>query len=331
MEIEQIVGWTPIQIYLQKPHPVLEWCDLRDVTFSEPFFEEMVAHCLHNDPNRIRVQTKLEALAELHEINPGLEPTGFIFHMSKCGSTLISRILSALPQNLVISEAVSISSILLGAKLLNLPEEQVIKWLRLLFSALGQRRLGLERNYFIKFSSWNVLKLPLIKKAYPDVPWIFVYRDPIEVMVSVLKSSRGWIKLKTKPQIAEMMTGLGAKEIEQMSAEEYCARGLANFCQTALQMSNQNSLLLNYKQLPEAGWSSLPDFFQVTFLPDEKERMRDLSQFYSKDPTSKKLFTNDSAAKQKESSETVWKMANKYLVELYENLELIRLTQNIGA
>ncbi|CAN0557492.1 unnamed protein product, partial [Laminaria digitata] len=30
-----------------------------------------------------------------------------------------------------------------------------------------------------------------ISEAYPEVPWVFVFRDPVEVMVSNLKSLAG--------------------------------------------------------------------------------------------------------------------------------------------
>ncbi len=337
--MEQLVGLTPTLIHLKTPHPLVQWCDLSNIVFSDPFFNQTIARSLRENPSRLRFQTQLDALADLHEISPGLEPTGFIFHMSKCGSTLVSKSLSALPQNLVISEAAPMNSFL-AADLLGMSEAEIIKWLRLLISALGQKRRESETNYFIKFKSWNIRKLYLIKKAFPNVKWVFVYRDPIEVMVSVLKAPAEWMDLKSKsitddpiwtelkstPRISESITGFCAEEIEQMSSEEYCARVLASFCQTALQMADRNALMLNYKQLPEAAWSSLLDFFQLSLSSNEKDCMRDRSQLYSKDQTNKRVFINDSDAKQKQSSEAVREMATKWLVELYESLELHRVS-----
>ena len=34
--------------------------------------------------------------------------------------------------------------------------------------------------------AWQIHSLPLIRAAFPDTPWVFVYRDPLEVMVSQL-------------------------------------------------------------------------------------------------------------------------------------------------
>lgn len=339
--MEQIVGLTPTLIHLKKPHPLVQWCDLSNIVFSDPFFNQTIARCLREDPSRLRFQTQLDALADLHEINPGLKPTGFIFHMSKCGSTLVSQNLSKLPQNLVISEPAPMNSIL-AADRVDISEEDRIKWLKLLVSALGQKRRETESNYFIKFKSWNIRKLSLIKKAFPDVKWVFVYRNPVEVMVSVLKAPAEWMDIKSNnvtddpiwtdlkntPGICESITGFSAPEIEQMTSEEYCARMLASFCQIALQMADHNTLMLNYNQLPEATWSSVLDFFQVNFSEEEKKRMRDTSQLYSKDPTKKRVFVNDSETKQKQCYREVQEMASQWLDELYKNLELHRLTVN---
>ena len=50
-------------------------------------------------------RTPVEVLTRWREERPGLAPTGFVFHLSRCGSTLVSQMLAALPQNVVLSEA----------------------------------------------------------------------------------------------------------------------------------------------------------------------------------------------------------------------------------
>jgi len=42
---------------------------------------------------------------------------------------------------------------------------------------------------FFKFQSVLTFSLPEIRKAYPSVPWIFVYRNPVQVMVSHFKGT----------------------------------------------------------------------------------------------------------------------------------------------
>ena len=54
----------------------------------------------------------IDVLLEWQEQSPGLPPSGFIFHMSRCGSTLAARMLAASPRNIVLSEADPIDYVL---------------------------------------------------------------------------------------------------------------------------------------------------------------------------------------------------------------------------
>src|SRR6266542_3419017 len=88
-----------------------------------------------------------------HEAQPGLSPSGFIFHMSRCGSTLISQMLAALPQNIVISEAGPIDSLLrTNFHDPSFADDRRPIWFAWVVSALGQRRSGQEQHFFIKFN-----------------------------------------------------------------------------------------------------------------------------------------------------------------------------------
>jgi len=181
-------GWIPIRVYWKEHRPLVDWCWVGTRRFSEPFFDHTIDACQRLPFSILfRPQTPFEMLRERHAIQPGLEPDGFIFHMSRCGSTLASQMLAALPRNVVISEAGSIHSVL-RAKFRepSLTDEERADWLRWIVSALGQRRAGDEKHLFIKFDSWSVMDFPLIRRAYPAVPWIFLYRNPAEVLVSQL-------------------------------------------------------------------------------------------------------------------------------------------------
>ena len=64
-------------------------------------------------------------------------------------------------------------------------EDERLEWLRWMVEVLGRPRAQ-EKHYIIRFDARNIIDLPLIRRAFPNVPWVFVYRDPIEVMVSHL-------------------------------------------------------------------------------------------------------------------------------------------------
>ena len=89
---------TPATISLMADGPVVLWRDLGPFDFDQPFFRQTVemAQRLSIEPQSpFRAQpplrTGLDALSEAATARPGLPLAGLIFHMTHCGSTLISR------------------------------------------------------------------------------------------------------------------------------------------------------------------------------------------------------------------------------------------------
>ena len=180
MDVKQLPAnfeeWAPIRVFWQGNRPYVDWCYMDTDRFVHPFFDITIQRRLQ-DPFSLlfQYQSPADELAELNIVQPGLRPSGFIFHMSRCGSTLISQMLAALPQNIVISEASPIDS-LLRANFVDpsISDERRIGWLRGIIGALGRKRFSDEAHYFIKFDSWHTLYLELIHRAFPEVPWIFL-------------------------------------------------------------------------------------------------------------------------------------------------------------
>jgi hypothetical protein len=323
MEVAQLIDWTPVRFYFgPQSQPMADWCYLGERRFTDPFFEQTIERCLRHPFNLLfRHQTPVEVLAEMYEAQPGLSPTGLIFHMSRCGSTLISQMLAALPQNIVISEAGTIDSIL-RANFLNptVTDDQQLDWLRWMTSALARRRQDRERHLFIKFDSWHTLSMPLILRAFPGVPWIFVYRDPVEVIVSHLRVPSGRM---LSGMTETHLLGMDITTITRMPLEEYCAMVTARICETALQRHRDGAgTIISYRQLPEAVCSLLPDVFHLTYREADLERMRDAAQFDAKDPSAR--FVDDTTAKRREATDAVRRVADKWVGSLYEQLEARR-------
>lgn len=134
-----------------------------------------------------RHQLPLDSLLEWQARSPGLAPSRFIYHMSRCGSTLVSQMLAALPEHIVLSEPPPIGTIL-DLNQRGASDEERISWMRAWMSAMGQPTNG-EQRLFVKLDSWQTVDLPLLRRAFPDTPWIFLYRNPVEVMVSSMKTT----------------------------------------------------------------------------------------------------------------------------------------------
>jgi hypothetical protein len=321
MDLRLLDGWVPIRVYWQQSRAMVDWCYLGTRRLSEPFFELTIQKCLWQPFNVLfRYQTSIDVLDELREARPGVPPTGFIFHMSRCGSTLVAQMLAALPENIVISEAGPIDTVLrANLRDPSATDERRIGWLRWLVSALGQARCGTERCLFIKFDSWSVIDLPLIRRAFPEVPSIFLYRDPVEVMASQARE-RGSQMLPGLLHPSSL--GLDAATIRQMSLDEYCARVLAALCEAAARHYRMGGArLVDYRQLPDAVWSAIADHFGVRYTPEEVERMRRVAQFDAKHPSL--TFARDSAAKRQLATDEIRALADRWVRPFYDRLEAL--------
>jgi gluconate kinase len=322
MQLDNLIGWLPIRMYWQESSPIVDWCYLGDRRFTEPFFDETITESLrHPFTQLFQHQTSVEVLREWQGKQPGLYPTGFIFHMSRCGSTLASQMLASLPQNIILSEAPPIDSVLrANHRSIEITDDTRVSWLRWMVSALGQQRSGDESHLFIKFDSWHILDFNVIKKAFPDVPWVFLYREPVDVLVSQL-GRRG---LHMVPGVIEpTLFGLNASIITEIPPEEYCARVLSSICQAALNHSDDpRAMFINYNQLPEAMWSHILDFFNVPYSSGDVERMKAVAQFDAKNPLLS--FAGDAATKRRKAADIVVQVAEQWLAPVYEGLEARR-------
>ena len=103
-----------------------------------------------------------------------LEPSGFIFHESRVGSTLVANMLASVPTNLVYSEPHAPFQVLHAAEQQSLTEEEKVRLLRLAIRSMG--RSHHHKHFFVKFQSSFVPYMDLVLKAFPDTPWVFIHR-----------------------------------------------------------------------------------------------------------------------------------------------------------
>ena len=319
---DSFADWVPVRFYWRENRPFVDWCYMGKTRFTEPFFDQTVTRRFHEPFNLLfRHQTPIEFLSELNANSSIVAPTGFIFHLSRCGSTLISQMLAALEQNVVVSEPPPVDSIL-RANFKNpaVTDQQRISWLQAMIGALGRQRNREEAYFFVKFDSWSALDLALIERAFPDVPWIFLYRNPVEIIVSQMRQ-RG---AQTIPGvIGQILPDTDLTEVWRMPPEEYCARVLARICESVLSfLPHRNALLLNYRQLPEVVSTTVLQHFRISYSPEDIETMNNAARFDAKTPQLN--FTADDEAKRKQASDAAIAAAERWVNPLYENLENLR-------
>ena len=326
MEPAELAQWTPIRLTLERPEPLVDWCDLRGIAFREPFFMQTVARWAGEQPDgapapRAVIRTTLSTLEAVDGVGQCLEPSGFIFHMSRCGSTVLSRLLGTVPAAFVVSEAEPINSFL-EADPSTLNEAALVACLRLMIRALGRRRFGDERHYVVKFSSWNVRRLALLRAAFPRVPWVFVYRSPVEVVNSVLKGSPGWMQLQRYPAQAEHLLGIPASACADMAPAEFCARALAGFCAAAVDGDDGTPLFVNYTDLPAAAWGPVARHFDIPLAAEHVSRMRYEAGYYAKDAAPRPFVADD--AQKRVATPEIAALAARWLDPLHAEMQARR-------
>lgn len=316
-------GWIPIRLYWQASEPWVDWCYLGDRRFTDPFFDETVQRALKHPFNlAFRRQTPLSQLADLEDSGaPPLLPTGFIFHMSRCGSTLVAQMLASLPDTVVVSEASLLETLFRTDTGYFINDNSGrAGGLRGLIRALGRAGTKGNTRLFIKFDSWHTVHLPLIQQVFPNVPWIFLYRDPVEVLVSLSRSGGR----RLVPGVVDpALLGLETAEAFSLPAPEYNARILACICDEALARHRPGkSLFLGYSSLPDAVWTELPNHFDFTLDETGESLMRARAMFGGKGGN--ELFRKDSEAKQEAASAAIREAASRWVEPLYLRMEAMR-------
>ena len=277
---ERLFGWTPFRAAFHGPALLVDWCHLDSRRMTEPFFYETVMNAMRDPFNLVFQQrTPIEALADLP---PGLAPAGFVFHMSRCGSTLVSQALAAFEGNIVVSEAAPLRAALQAPRTGRATADQARAWFAGLVNAYAQPRFSYETRLFIKFMAADVLDIARVRQAFPDVPWIFVTRDPAEIMAS--QARMAGIDL-TRGQIAPALLGLAEDEVWEMDALPYQAHVLAAFGRAALDAHpSGNGLILDHTELPAALWTKVLPHFGLSANQVAVEAMWAVSQHHSKAP-----------------------------------------------
>jgi hypothetical protein len=275
-------GWLPTRITFRNGQPWATWIYAPGQRFTEPFFDEQLRICQRDTFTALfRREIPLGPL-------PAVRPAGFIFHMSRCGSTLISRSFAAAESTLVLSEPAPLDDIV---------QTKRADWLAWIVAALGNARSAEQTRYVIKLDAWHIRSLPLFRQVFPDVPCIFVYRDPLEVLVSHVRQPG----MQSSPGALDpAILGMSFADITTLSRRQWCVRVLRGFLESALEFRDDpKGMFVDYSELPGAIRGKIARHFGMDFSPEDEARVQAATSRNAKNPQAD--FEDDRAAKQKEA------------------------------
>lgn len=255
-----------------------------------------------------------------------LEHAGFIFHESRCGSTLVANMLTVSHPDT--TRVYSEPNVLLRAMKSN--NKRLVEDVLYLLGRTSKS--SREKRVFYKLKSDAVRHIDAMPES---VPWIFLYRKPEEVMNSHFNPTEhvsGTVCLHERkkdvpnPLIEEIANEFGTP-YNEMSDERFCAVRLASLCLAAIRQHERtgNGRFVNYKTLPESLWESIaPDHFGLDLSLNGIGRMKDISQVYSKGRTNntRAWDGNELNAKLNLTTTKQEKAAHLILSSYYEKMEL---------
>jgi hypothetical protein len=233
---------------------------------------------------------------ELGRAASAAAPTGIIFHVARCGSTLISQSLKHLDKLVVYAEPQPINEILVPPQ--RWPHADLVAALRTLGDAFARHAGG---PYLLKLSSWNTLYCDLVVEAFPETNWVLCLRDPVEVGVSLLKHPPGWLSGTTEASRRLIENMVPAND--PVSPEERVARTYGAFCSAATRLDPRRGRLVAYETLPTAVWGTVAPHFSLPVDSGQLAGMAHAARMHAKAPLgSSREFVPDAATRQAAAS-----------------------------
>jgi len=278
--------WLPVRAALHPTGLYFALREIRPAELQDPFMKDTVAR------STARESVVQVAREDVGRGTAGMGPAGIIFHVARCGSTLVSQLLKQHVGVVVYGEPLPVNEVLLPPH--KWPRTELVAALRSLGAAFS-RHAG--KPWVWKLTSWNTLFCDFVAEAFPATPWVLVVRDPVEVAVSLLKRPAGWIWDGDRPAapFAKLIDPEGAAR----TREEYVARLYAAFCDAACRLDPARGRVVDYASLPGAAWEAVAPHFGLAVDGPARARMVEAAGMNAKAPIGRpEAFAGDTAGKQ---------------------------------
>jgi len=279
-----------------------------------------------------------------------VKPTAVVFHQTRCGSTLIANVLAAFnpEKSRVYTESPPPVAALKACDYDRIcdegAQEALIQDVFYLMGRVHEHKAG--KFVFYKIQSVGVQNINAFTRAMPDTPWIFAYRDSVEIMMSHFKNYQAGKELDANPQavclrnykkpnqpaLLSRLVSEKGRTLESLNPEEYCAAHLATLAESAVREyqldphSKTKRWFLNYKDLPFKVWEQILPALVGPVRESQINHMHHISKSYSKGrgPKAGMHFHEDSTVKQSRAPESVKAAVSLFLDPSFQTMEKLR-------
>lgn len=293
MDDNKLKDWIPYKLVTGNGQVQCHWLNTIGKKFTEPFFDETISKCKSAN-SRYFTFSSVSDLVTMEEWGQSLDtvdPAAFIFHISRCGSTLVSQMLATSDENIVLAEVPFFDDLLrLPLKENGFDEAEINKLLATAIKYYGQKRRDTGRPHeekdkrlYVKADSWHLFFYEQLRRLYPSVPFIFIYRSPNEVF-----RSHGKVPgMHAVPGLIEPeVFGFTAGDLEYKGPGIYLARVLESYFRQSIKITETDDkfLLLNYNEGPLQMIEKIAAFTNTPLSRQDLSKMMERSLYHSKQP-----------------------------------------------
>jgi hypothetical protein len=277
-------NWIPFKLFFENNQHLCQWLFIGTKEFTEPFFDETIVRskALAENKHFYKPVSTLDMLRPYSSDVEAIAPTAFIFHVSRCGSTLLSQVLAMDETNIVLSEVPFFDEMLrLPYKY---PGEFTFEESNDLFKSslqfYAQKKNAQESALFVKADSWHLLFYDRLREMYPDTPFIILYRSPAEVIRSH-NMSRG---MQSVPGLIEYPIFGFTEAAFTPDLDLYMSRVLEKYFLEIhrITKTDSNYLLLNYNDGMLKVIKEAFSFLGKRITPDFEERINERLRYHGK-------------------------------------------------
>ncbi|MDF2381294.1 hypothetical protein JMG10_07445 [Nostoc ellipsosporum NOK] len=309
-----LLDWIPYRLLQEEGQAMCRWLYVGEKQFTEPFFDSTIGMCQMAEQNSKlkRTLSDPETLKQWKQYADPVAPGALIFHVSRCGSTLVSQLLAASEENIVLSEVPFFDEVLMGRAGVDMPLPDV----ELLSAAIAfhtHKRHAAQQRFFIKVDSWHMFYYNEYRSLFPSLPLILLYREPAAVIRSQLKQAG----MHAVPGLAP--SRLFDFKTRALTREAYMGAVLEKYYQQFLSIAQRDThaVLVNYVDGAMSMIETINEAAGITPTEEQRAAWRERSQYHAKFPD--KSFNGDDEIKVDPANFSA-------AIEAYEALEAWRLS-----
>lgn len=276
-----------------------EFLDLEGATYCEPFFGETIDRARRERPKSLNFEVDFQAFARGSDRHQR-PPEGFLFHVGRCGSTLLANMLSTSGKYLIIKEPDLVSDLVAGW--LSARDEAARGEIELLLAAAIRYLLGTAgaahaaRYRILKLAAWNIRLGSILLDLFLATPAVFVYRSPIETVASLLFQRPAWFDLFERPRWIQARFFPTVREVPEgavLSPSALFAHAWRSAAEAALALPPERLLVIQYEAMigdAAAAIRRVLSHYRQPLDPSLIEAMTAACVTYSKDPARRVHF-----------------------------------------